>query len=137
MNQTEVDMQTTLEEVLVNAIQKTQGNIKKGVDFAIEQTPEIVQQALVWYATLSGLRMTLFVLCVAIIVWGNWMVVNKCKKNQDFNRGIEQGGFIIVIFVNFIFLLFSAFAFSLTWLKILIAPKLWLLEYAAGLTKGG
>lgn len=118
-----------LEKVLVDAIQKTQEGVGKAVDFAVDQAPEIVQQTLYWYAAKSFLLMLLgiTVICITIKLFLKAIREEWPINNEDMWVFLCIGGFIasvvstIVIFEN------------MDWLQIIIAPKLWLLEYAASL----
>lgn len=127
----------TLEEVLVDAIEKAQGATEKGVEFAIEQTPDLIQQALYWHATFSVLEMLCALVIIGVAIKLDFMqyrwicAQDKQCWDQEW-LGLYLGNLIghgLLVFVPVTAL------WSLDWLKILIAPKLWLLEYAVSLAK--
>jgi Na+-transporting NADH:ubiquinone oxidoreductase subunit NqrE len=118
-------MSDKLESVLVDAIQKTQAGIGEAVDFAITQAPDVIQQLLLWKTIQSlAIFIPLVLIALAFLGWIVWAV----KKEKDYSEGYA--------FLTMGFFVFSALACNqLTWLKIWIAPKLYLVEYAASLVK--
>lgn len=125
-----------LESVLVESINKFNGAIDKGVDFALEQSPDVIQQLLVWNATLSAISMLAFVLLAIAWIVAEIKLFNKLKKEEQLDD-IDAIFFVYIAggLARIIPTLAISHLFSLTWLKILIAPKLYLLEYAATLIK--
>ncbi len=137
----------TLEQVLVKAIEKAEGALDSGIDFAMEQAPEVIQQAMMWNMTLSLITcfFGLFILAV-ISTW--WFFLYKMRstavENKKDNWFFSSSGDTTVdsdlpIFygcmLSFVFVVVGFAILNLTWLKIWIAPKLWLIEYAASLAK--
>ncbi len=144
---------TTLEQVLIDNIEKANGAVDKGIDFAVEHVPDVVQQLLTWHFVESFLFFTLGLLLVtsAVVIPTNiykWANKKKPEKKEDVQfpwewRSYEPKpevcpeviipcGFYspIAAFFGVVVLLHN-----LTWLKIWVAPKLYLLEYAASLVK--
>ena len=126
-------MNDKLAEVLADAIEKSMGAIDKGVEFTLAQAPDLVYQALVWNFTVSLLKMLAWMALCFFIVKINliqWRLV-KTHWGDEISSHPELvfNAFQLLWGIPIIFL------YSLTWLKILIAPKLWLLEYAASLVK--
>jgi hypothetical protein len=118
-----------LEEVLVKYIEKAAGSIEKGVEFALEQAPEIIEQLLRWEMVSSGLKMLSALVMFGILIKFNIWQFRYWSKQDDISdeavANIFQLPFIII----------ACTLFNLTWLKIWIAPKVWLIEYAASLVK--
>jgi len=141
-------MSDKLEAVLVDAIQKTQSGIGEAVDFAFTQAPEVIQQLLLWHAVRSGIlfSLTVFALLVYVVflykidwkkpepgksnnVWRWQRYSEKHEINADYSFGIP------IISCIFLPMVFVFMATNMDWLKIWIAPKLYLVEYAAQLVK--
>jgi hypothetical protein len=122
-----------LEEVLVKYIEKAAGSIEKGVEFALEQAPEIIEQLLRWEMVSSGLKMLLALVMFGILIKFNLWQFHYWKEYYKGHRDVHEG-----LFANFLqlpFIIIASILFNLTWLKIWIAPKVWLIEYAASLVK--
>lgn len=136
----------TLESVLIDAIQKTQGAVGEAVDFVVEQSPEVVQQLLLWNFTIS-----LIWFCVGWIgIFVSYKIFRFLISQSPPERGetwaykVWSDGdvwmnpalvFSHVFNAALAFCCLIAVLSHLTWLKIWIAPKLYLLEYAASLIK--
>jgi len=122
-----------LENVMADAIKDAHGSIGQATNFVLEQMPDLIQQAMLWYAVSS-----FFIMCFCI-----WYCVAffRYVKNFDFNilnedeaKGILSVLHLIIGSVAFVFAFFCIFL-NFDWLQIIIAPKLWLVEFAAQLTK--
>jgi len=110
----------------------------KLVDWLYIQAPEVIQQLLAWHAVESGilalmsLALLIFAICMAYFGTTRfyaWMVRE---------RGTEEPMFYFFIVVyNMIALVVAScnlvnITNNLVWLKIWIAPKVYLLEYLSG-----
>jgi len=122
-------MTETLEQTLVELINKTE----TAGDWLMDEIPEVIQQLLIWKGASSFL---LWVTGVALIV----------ASVKLFKRGLkecEQGGYLYKhdAAPAMIFIILPAtvgiimFFDCTTWLQIMLAPKIYLLEYAAQLMK--
>lgn len=123
-----------------------EGTVEKGgklVDWLYEQSPEIVNQLLVWKGVESLLH---FILGIILIIVPSLLIFRYIPKFKDFifNSKIRENdkGFIFT-FASFIIsaaLLIPTQScgwnlLNLTWLKIYISPKVYLLEYLAEVIK--
>ncbi|WP_288446456.1 hypothetical protein [uncultured Serratia sp.] len=139
-------------KVLAELLQKASDGIDAAVSFSQAQIPDVAHQLLVWNFTRS---IVLSLICIATIPFVVWFLklqlVKKeigeeikysehCKKYQwnlvycsdgSPSPAIVILGFAMVLYVSFI----GTILLNMTWLKILLAPKLYLLEYAASLIK--
>lgn len=126
----------TLQQVLIDSIHQAKGVISKGVDFALEQTPDIIHQALVWFATLSFIE---FVSQILVFYVSYRLIKHANKLGWFDDGGSPDSGFIvgcigvIALFMNFLIL--TTRGNVLNWLQIWIAPKIFLIEYASHLIK--
>jgi hypothetical protein len=95
-----------------------------GKDFVLDQAPDVINQLLAWNFTLSLIwflfGVGLIFPTVKLFKWS----ITECT-NTD---GISLVPSIIVVGINSVIILAN-----FTWLKILIAPKVYLLEYASRL----
>ena len=129
-----------LKGYLLTALQKTGNVMDKAVDMVIEQTPILVQEILHWYFAYNLIICITSILGIGLIIWLNVKQYNWVKKQSELPSKQQSevyncwtdGVFISNIF-QIIPIGFMASMINLTWLKIIIAPRLWLIEYAANL----
>lgn len=115
---------------MVNITVKTMGDV---VEFGKQQIPEVVNQLIVWNAVQSGLWMVLgIVIAIFLIAIGN----NRKEPLNDAETGL--GTFIQVVcwVIGLVVGGIMLFDNLLELIKILVAPKVWLIEYAAHLVRG-
>jgi hypothetical protein len=126
-------MTEKMELVLAEALTKALDVAEKTGDFVVEQSPEVVQQLLMWKMIISMIGFFAVVLSIfALVVWLSKAMI--FLKKMDDAEIIPLCIFGAVIHGALTLLIGKGFG-AFTWLKILIAPKLYLLEYAAALVK--
>lgn len=143
-------------KILVDLLQKASNGIDAAVSFSQAQIPDVIHQLLVWNFV-SSLVSTLLIL--ATLPFACKFIMKMMKREQDGVMGNdgyswerdkekykptlvwEKNGDISPVSMLFgvgVFL-YSLFVFvgvaDMTWLKIWLAPKLYLIEYAASLVK--
>lgn len=130
-----------LTEVLDTAIQ-----VK---DFAVEQAPDVIKQLLAWHFTMSIIGFaTAFVFLAIAFGFALYFNVkrpfpdSRSTEEEDKRgtnpRDIEwnnRGAAIIASLIGLFIAGISLVETEWIWLKILVAPKLYLIEYAASLVK--
>ncbi|EAY2050211.1 hypothetical protein ACFW0K_004429 [Enterobacter hormaechei] len=143
-------------KILVELLQKAANGIDAAVSFSQAQIPEVVHQLLVWKFTKS-MMLTLVILATIPVAIKFFRVMMKREQDgvygeegYSWERGKpkyrptlvwDKDGTISAssVFFGTIMFLYSVIAFvilsDMTWLKIWLAPKLYLLEYAASLIK--
>lgn len=135
MDQTLTSLDKSLSTLIDGATEKG----TKLVDFLYEQAPEVTSQLLLWHGIESFIIFIACILLLIVAIYGNIKSVLALKKflgngwetDPTFwlptiiGSGMGQRIVSIVIAGNI----------NLTWLKIYIAPKVYLLEYVANLTK--
>lgn len=128
-------MNDQLQQALAEIIGKASSGIDAGTQFLSAQLPEVIQQLLMWKAVMSGLT-CLF--AMVVLIFSAWPIkrfylwVRRLADDDEFYDHPETmfaGAGCIVL------LLIGVCNISLTWLQILIAPKIYLIEYAASLAK--
>lgn len=135
-------MEEQANKILVELLQKAVGGIDAAVSFSQAQIPDVVHQLLIW----SSVSSAMFQFLGALMVAGSFFALHhiaKCRKRGDEwtiyegERSISSIAFelcrpvILSMSVLGVFIIMINF----DWLKIWLAPKLYLLEYAASLIK--
>lgn len=128
---------SALDQVLIDTIQKTTattGQIvdgvgkvtSKAIDFTMAQIPDVIHQLLMWHLVFSLLSFLLFLSLeiTLLLIWYYKSYKSTYEEAQFF-------GSLISVIVFFVFLVQLCRSFE--WLQIWIAPKVWLIEYAASL----
>ena len=143
-------MNEKLQNQLVEILQSVSTSVGDAKEFMIAELPDVVQQVLSWYTVLSIIEniigIILFVLMVYII--RNMIVkpdsMNTANIVQRFSfmkdkyaeNGIDYSPGVLLWAATVIVMFAAAMSkLNIVFLKILIAPKLWLIEYAATLGK--
>lgn len=141
-------MSKPLDEALARLIDTTLNGIDATATFLAAEIPDVVQQLLIWKMTESLLH---FVLGVSLILspwatyklWGGVGAPDAPAKgatrykvtltHDEYGRWHDEAMFLLLPSVLVIAAGFGVG--DLAWLKILLAPKLYLLEYAKELIK--
>lgn len=130
-------MNEQLQNALSLFIEKAINGLDSSVAFMQSELPDVIEQLLMWYGVKYALYMLLAI--VLIIVWcKSEMKINKALRDSEGN--IKDGSFYVPVYLligivpRFIIIGCVVNTFNLTWLQIWIAPKIWLIEYAATLT---
>lgn len=120
-----------LAEILKKGLEAAE---KKG-NFVVEQAPDLIQQLIVWKTCEYILLILISVgLILSIKKWYN-SAIKRYGDFDDFIDSVEFVGFSIysiIVIPIFGIALFHSF-FNLV--QILLAPKIWLIEYATNLIK--
>lgn len=134
-------MNEQAQQLLVDLIQKASNGIDGAVAFSQAQIPDVVHQLLVWNFASSIITQVVCVLVITSIVFVILKSISDRKKGEEWTSGdygLSSIAFDAVIFICSIVITPIAilvFLFNFDWLKIWLAPKLYLIEYAASLVK--
>lgn len=121
----------TTEQLLTERITSILGfieeSVKQGSSFAAEQMPDVVNQILIWGFWRSFLIwvfwLVLLPICACIFIWSS-------KKVDKGNYDVSPPHMFICIFTGFLSVVSIIVVLSnWDWLKITLAPKLYLLQY--------
>lgn len=133
--ETAVTASQGLEGALVDIIQQVSGGVKQGVDFLQAEIPDVVKQLLMWkFAEAVVWAIGSLVLSLQLIPVGIWAV----KYHQKYYGDYDVPGHIFASVLSLVvsgIAVGQLFTHALEALKIYIAPKVWLIEYAASLVK--
>ena len=99
-------------------------------DFAIEQAPDVVRQLLTYNFVLSLLWFLAALVFFAGYTFGTYKFTKWLKSEGELSD--VAGAVVFMLVVGMAITLAMS---SLTWLKIWLAPKIFILEYAAALVK--
>ncbi|QHQ14541.1 hypothetical protein GMW39_00770 [Pectobacterium parmentieri] len=120
-------MNEQAQKVLADLLQKASNGIDSAVSFSQAQIPDVIHQLMIWNAVSSALAQ---IFCVFIII-GCFFMTIKAWKSRDYDLIFPSFIAFIIFISGGLIGLFSNF----DWLKIWLAPKLYLIEYAANLIK--
>lgn len=128
-------MDEQLQKALAEIIGKVNGGIDGAASFMSAQIPDAVSQLLMWYATKSAIMCSL-----AVIVMIAWFFAERyaIKALRAGNADVEDWAIVYGLLGSIARIMPIMFFWSylnLDWLQILLAPKIWLIEYAASLAK--
>jgi len=138
-------LQTALTQIIDRAI----SGIDASADFLSAELPDVISQLLLWYGIESLIYFILFLILSVIMPMACLRLSATVKKSRDDgeewtkrcgNSSITSGSYDAIsgllrfsLVLSPIFLIIALN--SLEWLQIMIAPKIWLLEYASNLVK--
>lgn len=130
-------MNEQLQKVLADIITRVTSGADAAIQFGKEQIPEVLKQLLIWNFTFSFLIwFSATAIIVGYIIWMltkfKWWFKNQKTTTSEQDAAVTA---ISVIWGIITFIMIFVFWCNLDWLKIWVAPKLYLLEYAASLIK--
>ena len=121
-------MNEQAQKILVDLLQKASNGIDSAVSFSQAQIPDITHQLLLWQAASSVGIQVICVLAIAVCVY---LMIFTWNKSDDVDITLLSLVVLSGITLVAIFVFFNYF----DWLKIWLAPKVYLIEYAASLAK--
>jgi hypothetical protein len=131
--------QPVLTQALANLINKTVEAAQAGGQFLVEQVPDVIRQLLLYKAVESGLLcafgLTMLVTGITGILFTRNKFLSKVKGWTDrYGDGYSDWACLINV-VSVCLILAGAIVTFINWdwLEILLAPKLYLIEYATSL----
>lgn len=136
-------MNEQLQKALGELLNKANNGIDTAGDFLAAELPDVIQQLLMWY----GVKSLLMCLIGVVAAFALPKLISVMLKRPEGKSNLfwdDRGDFsdemapvMIVIFGGiFAFVIECVFIFdfiNIEWLQIWIAPKIWLIEYAAKL----
>ena len=130
-------MNEEMQSALVKFINQSLDVFNQGVGFMSEQIPDVVQQLLAWKFTSSLLGFIFFCLCCLIWAYANYRQIKWWGGKNEYGKTRITSDFGPFVIFNVLQALFITLIPNnlFDWLKIWIAPKVWLIEYAASLVK--
>ena len=121
----------TLEQTANEALKQIIEKATEAGNWELGEIPEVVEQLLLWHMVESLIFFTASILLLLIGVIGGTFFLRKGIRNGC-EVFITIGLFFAVFLIPVGLITTSC---NLEWIQILIAPKLYLIEYAANLLK--
>ena len=121
-------MNEQLQIALSELLNKANNGIDGASDFLVDELPDVIYQLLLWHGVYSAI---ISVLCIAALIVLYKASKTLSKKDSEFYDSPEL--IIILICCWLVVGVSVAVNFNLAWLQIWIAPKAWIIEYAAKL----
>jgi hypothetical protein len=136
----ELAMNDKLQNAVAGMINKSIAAFEAGADFLSEQIPDVLHQLLLWHALRSGVECLFGVLLligfiVADVIVGKAVHKESMADTYDKGMAFVLGYLLLGSFVRLGYVAICFHFINLTWLQIWVAPKVWLIEYAAKLVK--
>ncbi len=136
-------MNEELQKALGALLNKANNGIDTAGEFLASELPDVIQQLLMWYGVKSFLMCLVGVIAAVVSPKLITVMLRKPKGESNFFWD-AHGGFsdemppvLFVVFGGLFALVIECiFIFdfiNIEWLQIWIAPKIWLIEYAAKL----
>lgn len=127
----------SLDTALATAVNKAISVAGDTTDFLAGQLPDFITQLLMWHAVYSaiwcGISLVLFSLARVFYRWG---VKQTTRTLPNGETTVDEEIIPVVLCTALIIAVGMMFFFSnLEWLQILVAPKVFLVEYAAQLVR--
>lgn len=127
-------MNEQAQKILVELLQKASNGIDSAVSFSQAQIPDVIHQLLVWNFTTSLIFTLLGITLFSTLQYLSWKVVKHFRKEWAGDDFIDHPEALFMAMAYAVTLAPLAWI-SLDWLKIWLAPKLYLIEYAASIMK--
>lgn len=141
-----------MNEELQKALSELLGKANSGIDaasgFLSAELPEVIQQLLMWHGVFNFILFLVgfvFLVCLSKTINKCLCFTSKAKKDYEdgkdwtrFSKGSDTTSSIydeigLVYFIVPVQLVIGLCTINLEWLQIWLAPKVWLIEYAAKL----
>lgn len=118
-------------EVITQILERALSGVDAAVEFSRDQIPDVVQQLLSWNFTISLIWFCVWcALALASVPFWVWFA-----KTVNVRSKADDAGFAFFCALVISTASSAGLLNSLAWLKIWIAPKLYMLEYGASLVK--
>lgn len=128
-------MKEYLLKELTGLVELTKGGLGKAVEVLQVEAPEIIRQILAWEFCLSIIRFLALITFLSLTIICLTKEFNKTKSIERYTFFDNPLPYALPSIILGIFSLVSLMTSDFTWLKILIAPKLFLIEYLTALIK--
>lgn len=137
LNQVMIEILSSGHAVGSEIYQASKSAIKKSVDFATEQAPDVVRQFLHWKLAEALIWLAMWVAMAALCFWLAYRLKAWAIKNpHDSDCGGAVGGRWVLIVAGAGTLIISIGMQGIAIAQITIAPKVYIIEYVVGLAGG-
>lgn len=124
-------MNKVLQDAIVTTITKATETAGKAVDFLSAEIPDVIKQLIQWKIAENGFLV--FLALAFLIAWVTKLASHFYKRAEEDEPFcvVVIGGWLLSVFCSIIVI-----CGSLELIQLIVAPKVWLIEYAAHLVKG-
>ena len=131
-----MDVNAELQGKLVEFMDMTLSGLENGAAFLQGELPDYIKELLLWYGTYHFLMLLIGIGLLSLFLWLDYKFYRMIKERSDW--GDDE-----VLFIYFglgsiarlpLYGITMAEFLNLYWLKIWLAPKVWLVEYVLRLT---
>ena len=147
-------MSEELQKALGELLSKANNGIDAASGFLVSELPDVIQQLLMWHGVRGFVLFIIGVIGLASIYKQSMYLISKVPEKPAEKGGVENWAYSIIrfncgdsisskaaldffIIGSVVFIIVESAIYiamlNLKWLQIWIAPKVWLLEYAAKL----
>lgn len=128
-------MNEQAQQVLADMMQLALDGVDEAVEFSKAEIPAVIEQLLMWHMVESFVFFVIGLVVMTVPVFGGLAIKKYWQKIyredlEPFVLGFGGPALFVAGLVGFMSVIHN-----LDWLKIWIAPKLYLLEYGASLVK--
>lgn len=134
MSETKEVVVNKADQVLGQLLDRALNGVDKAVEFSQAQIPEVIEQLLMWKMMESVLWNVAALAVLVVLCVFQWLCFGKHRWCESFSEGDGSLG-AAWFFSSAIMIVFVITFLDFDWLKIMVAPKLYLLEYAADFVK--
>lgn len=122
----ETNLQNALSDILISVL--------SAKDFILAELPDVIHQLLLWkfWGSIICSFATLCVLMISCIYLYKYSKKHKIKIFRD-EDGLYVCSWVLLLIWSVISVIWFLKTFNIDWLQILIAPKVYLIEYSAKL----
>jgi len=122
-------------KILADLLQKASNGIDAAVSFSQAQIPDVIHQLLMWNFAESIIFSLTGILLFLLVQYLTFRIFKYLRKEWEDDYFSDHPEVIVVFMLWLLVTLITLTLLDLSWLKIWIAPKLYLIEYASHLVK--
>ena len=134
-------MNESLQKAITELLTRSVEGVDAATAFISQELPDYVYQLLLWYSFHSvfwGTVVTFGLGSLAFVAYRRFWILSKNEMAESHNLNLDNEGWyfgrtILGIFAVLPFI--GGFSYYMEAIKIWIAPKLWLVEYASSFVK--
>lgn len=133
-------MNEELQQAITTLINKAVSGADATAEFLSGEIPDYIYQLLMWYGVSSFIQMVVGVIAIVSAIVLPPIIYKRgdiaCKNAKEkYQKDATATWHWTMIIVSVIFGIVGLTMINIEWLKIWIAPKVWLVDYAAQLVK--
>ncbi|CAI1968302.1 hypothetical protein [Serratia marcescens] len=123
-------MPNNANDILISLINRAASGINQAVDFSKAQLPDVIHQLMIWKAVSYSLRICTFLMllafCALLLRKGVALLREDMRSNAGFVLTLPPLIISLLLFLGLCATIGNA-------IQLWLAPKVWLIEYAAQL----